>query len=293
MANPNRSWNNLVQGTFNSLGSLSLFKRKASSEDGFVMVNRAQAGPRYEGFPFHLLPAEIRIMVVQALGSEFFCENVRRLTICREWYSAALPVMYNNMSIGRISHPNTPWDHGFNTAEPVYRQHAYNQLDTYLRNCTLNLDSMLRRYQFVPGDCDSSDYPDIFSRRHIDDLKADRNWKRFHIPPKRGEPWDPQDGLFWGLYRLSYLSDLPRLEQFEVKMREPWGIHRRQVAAFDTGLWYMLGAISGLRREPIPSNLSVLILDIPGLARRKPAGASRTKSTACSTRSSILTKVWL
>lgn len=56
-------------------------------------------GTMINTFPFEDLPGELQILVVELLGTAFFEEDTRRLTLSRQWYDLVLPILSRRLHI--------------------------------------------------------------------------------------------------------------------------------------------------------------------------------------------------
>lgn len=218
----------------------------------------SQALPEFLCFP--KLPREVRWMVIEACGSGFFTEDVRRLTVSREWTQIGLPAMYKGLSLSNVSFPFAPWKSVPElVAQGKYLEHIESCLNTHLNQIHFDLDHMFRRYQFLPEDSDHATV-DLSDRREKANLRANRNEMKPFMAKR--SPQDPSTIDLLVKMAITTMAcavdELKTVPSFELRIREPWGLHRRLCTSFEAQLFDFLGG----------SQLLSVRLDSAGLARR-------------------------
>lgn len=212
---------------------------------------------------FEQLPSELVTMVLEQLGSCFFLENVRRLTVSSRWYAHALPVMYGHMDISRMWYPFAPitrclehrWNKQLLSNEagpcPSCAKSPYiDKIKTALghTHClTLDVDDHLRSF-LVSLPQASDEVPPLRLSALEQPVAACQ-------PPRAsGELF--QTRLSWASHAVQILHIAPNVKEFECRMMEPWGFR-----ASDHQFDHVLG--ESIRLQP---ELRALALDLVGLS---------------------------
>jgi hypothetical protein len=208
---------------------------------------------------FDLFPAELQAEIIESLGSEFFCEDVRRLAISHGWFHWALRTMYYDMTFSKASHPLAPSALTGNFTDSECTGKMTDSLEKHLRIVRINLDQMYRGYQFLPEDADLRQYkkkPALLERREMANLQAERDPRNMESSP---EPTTIQSMLIMSCNLIYQAFASTKAHTLDFHIKEAWGFYRGQISGFEAVLCETL----------VKKQLAHLYLDLAGLARRK------------------------
>ncbi|KAL2208218.1 hypothetical protein CC79DRAFT_817405 [Sarocladium strictum] len=257
-----------LQDKANCLTCFSLTETKNHTENASstaLVSHKAQAGPAATSFPFTKLPSELRIMIIEATPPNFFAENIRRIAINREWYPYALRHLFRNISISRMSDPFAFIGTHPQRANDEYFQYIMTSLARNLTHFTMDLDHMLRRYQFLPWDADTYECPDLAARRAIAALDPERESLKIYQKRPKKDPTSVEEAtdMIRELIRGS-VAYLWNVNSWDISIRESWGVHRNAISFLDHMFRVALSDLSRLRTVKLNS----VKLDLADLARR-------------------------
>lgn len=228
------------------------------------VTTRWQQAKKETPFPFNRLPTELKLLIVEFCGPDFFAEDTSRLTVSRQWYQLALPVLYYEMILTKCRFPWvwTP-DHSAleNSVIPLYHDPAFvpvavDRIDKYTKVVTINIDQLFHRWAFQVGDGEFTGTTLAHRLAHL------RSSKPFEVAP-----FTIEEATLHALDTLSLLRrGAIKVKDLAISMRLSWGVHRQYMA-------HLRSVMKTVITTPIEDNdpswreFDDLTIDMPGLWR--------------------------
>ncbi|KAL2208219.1 hypothetical protein CC79DRAFT_1322184 [Sarocladium strictum] len=215
--------------------------------------------------PFQHLPNELIDRILEYLGSEYFTEDITRLTVCKQWYYCAIRVMFWGITITRVAFPMAivPDQDGAFFARRKYFWGIHNNLNNYLFTVRLDFDQLFEDWYIKPEDADTGHGIQLVCRRNAELTVFQQRQKDTHRPWQTKErvhhPQGFKEAFRWAQDMLTTYTGHRNVHTLHLRLRDSWGLSARQARTFQKQLQWVLKVCIGIRH---------LHLSVNGLAQR-------------------------